>query len=178
MGRFCDPPAFLKACANASSLRMFSKGRDDYGRHAKHDKRSSLQRASRSFANTRFCFCFLMVFLSFFKFFAPRPPRKWSSRRNSRWHRFLNNFGSIFQLFLERFRADLVPTWLHVGVILGVLGFCAALVATNMRLGVSWGCLGCVLRRLGGVLQTSGPRFWNVLRLFFDCFGACFELLW
>ena len=40
--RFCDPPAFLKACANASSLRMFSKVRDDYGRHAKHAKRSSL----------------------------------------------------------------------------------------------------------------------------------------
>ena len=36
LGRFCDPPAFLKACANESSLRMFSKGRDDYGRHAKH----------------------------------------------------------------------------------------------------------------------------------------------
>ena len=43
----------------------------------------------------------------------------------------------------------LVPTWLHVGVILDVLGFCAALVAPNMRLGVSWGCLGCVLGHLG-----------------------------
>ena len=42
LGRFCDPPAFFKACANASSLRMLSKVRDDYGRHAKHAKRSSL----------------------------------------------------------------------------------------------------------------------------------------
>ena len=42
-----------------------------------------------------------------------------------------------------------MPTWLHVGVFLDVLAFCAALVATNMRLGVSWGCLGCVLGHLG-----------------------------
>ena len=42
-----------------------------------------------------------------------------------------------------------MPTWLHVGVILDVLGFWVALVAPNMRLRVSWGCLGCVLGHLG-----------------------------
>ena len=56
--------------------------------------------------------------------------------------RFLNHFGSVLGSIL-------VPTWLHAGVFLDVLAFCAALVAPNMRLGVSWGCLGCVLGHLG-----------------------------
>ena len=59
--------------------------------------------------------------------------------------RFLIDFGSVLGSIL-------VPTWLHVGVFLDVLAFCAALVATSMRLGVSWCCLECVLWCLGGVL--------------------------
>ena len=68
------------------------------------------------------------------------------------WDRFLKHFGRVWGSIS-------VPTWLHVGVILDVLGFCAALVAPNMSLGMSWCCLGCVLGhlgvswvRLGGVL--------------------------
>ena len=55
-----------------------------------------------------------------------------------------------------------MPTWLHVGVFLDVLAFCAALVATNMRLGVSWCCLGCVLGHLG-VSWVRLVAFWGCL---------------
>ena len=69
--------------------------------------------------------------------------------------RFLIDLGSVLGAFL-------VPTWLHAGVILDVLAFCAALVATNMRLGVSWCCLGCVLGHLGVSWVRLGA-FWGCL---------------
>ena len=93
----------------------------------------------------------------------------------------LNHFGSVLGSIL-------VPTWLHVGVFLDVLAFCAALVATSMRLGVSWCCLGCVLGHLGvswvrlgafwGCLIGVSAQILERLGLLFDCFGACFGLQW
>ena len=69
--------------------------------------------------------------------------------------RFLNHFGSVLGSML-------VPTWLHVGAFLDVLGFDAALVAPNMRLGLSWCCLGCVLGHPGVSWVLLGA-FWGCL---------------
>ena len=72
----------------------------------------------------------------------------------------LNSIGFyyIFQLFAvfkirSIFDPILVPTWLHFGRILGVLGASGRLLG---RLGASWGRLGTVLGRLGGILGRLG----------------------
>ena len=97
----------------------------------------------------QFFFSFLMVVRWFFKLFLVPDPLENGAQDGAQdgidfesiFDRFLNHFGSVLGSIL-------VLTWLHVGVFLDVLAFCAALVATNMRLGVSWCCLGassCIL---------------------------------
>ena len=70
------------------------------------------------------------------------------------------------------FAPILVPTWLHFGRILGVLGASGRLLG---RLGASWGRLGTVLGRLGGILGRLGAswgRLGGVLGASWGVLGA------
>ena len=54
------------------------------------------------------------------------------------------------------FEAILVPTWLHFGRILGVLGASGRLLGGRSA---SWGHLGAALERLGGILGRLGASW-------------------
>ena len=74
-----------------------------------------------------------------------------------KFHWFYNIF-QLFAVFKIRSISDpiLVPTWLHFWRILGVLGASERLLG---RLGASWGRLGAVLERLGGILGRLGASW-------------------
>ena len=75
----------------------------------------------------------------------------------------------LFAVFKIRliFEAILVPTWLHFGRILGVLGASGRLLGGRSA---SWGRLGAALERLGGILGRLGAS-WGRL-------GAILEASW